>query len=111
MADIALSGNETLAMTGDAHAGGTIGPFRVLQLLGEGGFGSVLEAEQARRTCSESNRFRVHLASWRSGVGSFLPQIPRLPCAVDPMHADQMQSRSTPGFWQLFMGRKSDLRK
>ncbi len=46
MSDITKPGGETLALPGGAEPGGYIGPFKVLQPIGEGGFGSVFEAEQ-----------------------------------------------------------------
>ena len=41
------SGEQTASLTSSAHDAGTrIGPYRVLSLLGEGGFGVVYLAEQ-----------------------------------------------------------------
>src|SRR5579862_296948 len=45
MADETLIGDH-VAMPQNEGAGGHIGPFKIVQLIGEGGFGSVFEAEQ-----------------------------------------------------------------
>jgi serine/threonine protein kinase/tetratricopeptide (TPR) repeat protein len=46
MSDPTSSGDETLAMPRGEGPGGRIGPFKILQQIGEGGFGAVFEAEQ-----------------------------------------------------------------
>jgi serine/threonine protein kinase/tetratricopeptide (TPR) repeat protein len=46
MSDQPTLGGETWKAPGSESPGGRIGPFKILQLLGEGGFGSVFEAEQ-----------------------------------------------------------------
>jgi len=46
MSDPTSPGDETLAIPQVEGPGGRIGPFKILQQIGEGGFGSVFEAEQ-----------------------------------------------------------------
>jgi len=46
MSDPNMSGDQTVEMPRGEGPGGRIGPFKILQQLGEGGFGSVFEAEQ-----------------------------------------------------------------
>jgi tRNA A-37 threonylcarbamoyl transferase component Bud32/tetratricopeptide (TPR) repeat protein len=46
MSDQTQIGDSTLAIPRSEAVGGRIGPFKILQLIGEGGFGSVFEAEQ-----------------------------------------------------------------
>ena len=58
-------GSQTLQMPRGDEPGGRIGPFKLLQLLGEGGFGSVYEAEQ-----EEPVRRRVALKVIKPGMDS-----------------------------------------
>ena len=46
MSDQTLIGDHTIPIPQSEGAGGRIGPFKILQQIGEGGFGSVFEAEQ-----------------------------------------------------------------
>ncbi len=46
MSDQTLIGDHTIPIPPSEGAGGRIGPFKILQQIGEGGFGSVFEAEQ-----------------------------------------------------------------
>ncbi len=61
--DASAPGNATVGIAAGEGVGSRIGPFKLLQLLGEGGFGSVFEAEQ-----EEPVRRRVALKIIKLGM-------------------------------------------
>ncbi|HTD29822.1 MAG TPA: tetratricopeptide repeat protein, partial [Xanthomonadaceae bacterium] len=63
MSDPPILGDQTWKVPGSDGPGGRIGPFKILQQIGEGGFGSVYEAEQ-----EEPVRRRVALKVIKLGM-------------------------------------------